>query len=217
MRAASLKLDGHAGPAQPEVGDVPGSGPEARRRQILEAAEECFRDKGFHGASIADISAVAGISAGHIYYYFKNKEEIITAIAEAELEALLDIHDAVRLEHNVVEAIVVRSGELALHYADPDNSRLRLEILAESARNPCVARRVHALDRRARESAYRSLRLVNHGLTGEVLEARIAVQYELISAILFGITARAVRGIDVDRVLLQCQVMDAVRYVLERK
>lgn len=211
-----MKLEVHTGSAQPEVGDVHGSGPEARRRQILEAAEECFREKGFHSASIADISALAGVSPGHIYYYFKNKEEIITAIAEAELDALLEIHDAVCLEHNVVDAIVARSGDIALHYADPQNSRLRLEILAESARNPCISARVHVLDRRARESAYRSLRRVNAGLTGETLEARIAVQYELISAILFGIIARAVRGIEVDHALLKREVMDAVRHVLER-
>lgn len=211
-----MKVDARTGLVQAEAGDAPGSGPGARRRQILEAAEECFRDKGFHGASIAEISAVAGVSAGHIYYYFKNKEEIITAIAEAELDALLEIHDAVRLEHNVVDAIVARSGDIALHYADPENSRLRLEILAESARNPCISARVHALDRRARESAYQSLRLVNAGLAGEALEARIAAQYELISAILFGITVRAVRGIEVDHALLKREVMHAVRHVLER-
>lgn len=199
----------------PDAGDAPGSGPGARRRQILDAAEECFRGKGFHGASIADISAEAGVSAGHIYYYFRNKEEIVAAIAEAELDALLEIHEAVRLEHDVVDAIVGRSGEIALHYADPENSRLRLEILAESARNPCISARVHALDRRARESAYRSLRLVNPALSGEELEERIAVQYELISAILFGIAARAARGIDADRSLLQRAVMEAVRRVLE--
>lgn len=211
-----MKRDAHTGQVLPEAGDLPGGGAEARRRQILDAAEACFRDKGFHGASIADISAVAGVSAGHIYYYFRNKEEIIIAIAEAELEALLDIHDGVRAEHSVVEAIVARSGDIALHYADPKNSRLRLEILAESARNPCVAARVQALDRRARESAYQSLRLVNARLSGEALEARIAVQYELISAILFGIAARAVRGIEVDHRLLKREVMDAVRGVLER-
>lgn len=212
-----MKPDVHDGLLQAEGSDAPGSGPGARRRQILDAAEECFRDKGFHGASIADISAVAGVSAGHIYYYFKNKEEIITAIAEAELDALLEIHDAVRLENNVVEAIVARSGDIALHYADPENSRLRLEILAESARNPCISARVRVLDRRARESAYQSLRLINAGLAGEVLEARIAAQYELISAILFGIAARAVRGIEVDHALLKREVMEAVRHVLERQ
>lgn len=103
------------------------------------------------GASIADISALAGVSPGHIYYYFRNKEEIITAIAAAELEALLDIHDGVHAEQSVVEAIVAHSGDIALHYANPQNSRLRLEILAESARNPSVSTRVQTLDRRARK------------------------------------------------------------------
>lgn len=212
-----MKRDAHPGAVLPDAGELPCGGAEARRRQILDAAEACFRDKGFHGASIADISALAGVSPGHIYYYFRNKEEIITAIAAAELEALLDIHDGVRAEQSVVEAIVARSGDIALHYADPQNSRLRLEILAESARNPCVSARVQALDRRARESAYQSLRLVNAGLSGDALEARIAVQYELISAILFGITARAVRGIEADHDRLKREAMEAVRHVLERR
>ena len=56
----------------------------ARRQQILNAAAQCFREHGFHGASIAQISKTAGMSAGHIYHYFENKEAIIAAIvAEA--------------------------------------------------------------------------------------------------------------------------------------
>jgi len=50
---------------------------DARRAQIRAAAGECFRQHGFHGTSIAQISKRAGMSTGHIYHYFENKEAII--------------------------------------------------------------------------------------------------------------------------------------------
>ncbi len=53
-----------------------------RRRQILDAAIVCFARTGFHQTSMHDISAEAGISVGLIYRYFKNKDEVISAIAD---------------------------------------------------------------------------------------------------------------------------------------
>ena len=37
-----------------------------RRNQVLDAAAICFRNHGFHGASMAQISKTAGMSPGHI-------------------------------------------------------------------------------------------------------------------------------------------------------
>ena len=44
----------------------------------------CFARSGFHKASMQDICAEAGMSAGNLYRYFRSKEAIIAAIAEAE-------------------------------------------------------------------------------------------------------------------------------------
>jgi TetR/AcrR family transcriptional repressor of uid operon len=44
---------------------------EARRTQILDAAENCVREYGFHRASISKISTASGMGAGHIYHYFQ--------------------------------------------------------------------------------------------------------------------------------------------------
>src|SRR5207253_2045532 len=53
-----------------------------RRTQILDAAVVCFAKRGFHQASMHDISAEAGISVGLIYRYFQNKEAVISAMAD---------------------------------------------------------------------------------------------------------------------------------------
>jgi len=53
---------------------------EARRNQILDAAWACFARDGYHGTSMQDIAAAAGLSAGAIYRYFDGKEAVLHAI-----------------------------------------------------------------------------------------------------------------------------------------
>lgn len=58
-----------------------------RRLQILQAAAGVFRAKGFHAARTEEICVAAGMSAGTVFRYFRDKEEIIATIAEMEFEA----------------------------------------------------------------------------------------------------------------------------------
>ncbi len=53
---------------------------QARRAEIVGAAQKCFAEKGLHGASVADIAREAGLSVGQLYRIFASKEAIIEAI-----------------------------------------------------------------------------------------------------------------------------------------
>ena len=53
-----------------------------RKNQILDAAMVVFARSGFHDARMDDIVQEAGLSKGTLYWYFKSKEEIITAISQ---------------------------------------------------------------------------------------------------------------------------------------
>jgi len=55
---------------------------EDRREQIIDAAMKVFSQKGFLRATNKDIAREAGITPGLIYYYFGNKEALLTAILE---------------------------------------------------------------------------------------------------------------------------------------
>ena len=57
-----------------------------QRERILDAAEKCFIESGFHAASMAHIAQTAGMSAGLIYRYFDSKATIVKAIIERHLE-----------------------------------------------------------------------------------------------------------------------------------
>lgn len=70
-------------PARPEDGDepVPAATPKPRRSdqtrtRILDAAEEVFGTRGYHGASVVEITKQAGVGLGTFYLYFPSKIEI---------------------------------------------------------------------------------------------------------------------------------------------
>jgi AcrR family transcriptional regulator len=61
---------------------------EARREKILAAALQVMSRKGFHQTSIADISAGARVSRAAVYQYFRDKRDVLAAIA-ASVEQLI--------------------------------------------------------------------------------------------------------------------------------
>lgn len=48
-----------------------------QRERILKAAASCFNQKGFSGASLKDVAAHLGLTDAALYYYVKNKEELV--------------------------------------------------------------------------------------------------------------------------------------------
>jgi AcrR family transcriptional regulator len=58
----------------------------ATRERLLEAAEIVFAEKGYDGARLADIAEEAGCSVGAVYFRFKDKNALFSAIAESFIE-----------------------------------------------------------------------------------------------------------------------------------
>jgi AcrR family transcriptional regulator len=55
-------------------------------RQAIElAARKLFAERGFHGATLADITSAAGKSPAVFYRYFADKEDLLAALAESFL------------------------------------------------------------------------------------------------------------------------------------
>jgi AcrR family transcriptional regulator len=51
-----------------------------KRDEIIQAASKVFSEKGYHQATIKDISEVSGLGPGTIYNYVKKKEDILYLI-----------------------------------------------------------------------------------------------------------------------------------------
>jgi TetR/AcrR family transcriptional regulator, fatty acid metabolism regulator protein len=56
---------------------------------ILDAAERAFTEKGFEGASIADIARIADISDGLVYRYFPSKRDLLYGVLKKFYERIL--------------------------------------------------------------------------------------------------------------------------------
>jgi AcrR family transcriptional regulator len=63
---------------------------EVRERQILDAAVRVFSERGYHEASMDEISDVAGVSKPMIYAYLGSKEDLFAACIHREATRLLE-------------------------------------------------------------------------------------------------------------------------------
>ena len=59
-----------------------------RRARVLEAAAQALLQRGFAETRIADIAERAGMSPGHVMYYFDSKEKLLLEALRFREEAL---------------------------------------------------------------------------------------------------------------------------------
>jgi AcrR family transcriptional regulator len=58
---------------------------EQRRREIIEAAIECYDENGTKRTTIADVARRVGVTPGNILYHFGSKQDLVVAVVQ-ELE-----------------------------------------------------------------------------------------------------------------------------------
>lgn len=63
----------------------------ARRTQILDAAWTCFQRGGIQGTTMDDIIRQSGLSAGAVYSYFKNKDDLIVSAVTTSMTGLAEV------------------------------------------------------------------------------------------------------------------------------
>lgn len=118
---------------------------DSRRRQVIDAARRCFARTGFHGTSMQDVFAEAGLSAGAVYGYFASKDDLVSAIIEevlAEIVVALDtLTDAEKPAppHEVLGRVL----QVLDHPSHgTELARLAVQVWAEAGRNPELGARL---------------------------------------------------------------------------
>lgn len=116
-----------------------------RREQILRAAIVCFAKRGFHQASMHDISAEAGISVGLIYRYFENKEAVISAMADKHKAEIQDVLERARQAPSLLESLEILFTAHCCENSPKVQSAFVVDLYAEASRNPQVANLVRGV------------------------------------------------------------------------
>jgi TetR/AcrR family transcriptional regulator len=106
-----------------------------RRRnvaKILKAAETVFAQKGFSGASTAEIARLAGVPKPNLHYYFRTKQALYESLLDRILAMWMDAMDELHPGADPAEALsryVARKIDLSRRLPGP--SRLwAMEMLA---------------------------------------------------------------------------------------
>ena len=63
---------------------------EAKRNAVLQAAAQLFNERGFHATSLDDIAARLNVTKPTLYYYVKNKDEILLQCVSKGLTMMLE-------------------------------------------------------------------------------------------------------------------------------
>lgn len=119
------------------------------RRAILKAAAVVFQQRGYHGATMAEIAVQVGLTAGSLYHHFPGgKQDLLVAVLNEGLDAMLEqveaimrqpIRPAEMLRQMVQAQIVGVTENVAAGAAMVFESRTLLEIPA--AREAFLRRR----------------------------------------------------------------------------
>ncbi|MDC8759053.1 TetR/AcrR family transcriptional regulator [Janthinobacterium fluminis] len=171
----------------------------SRRKQVLDAAASCFRRSGFHGASMAQISKAAGMSAGHIYNYFDSKDAIIAAFVEQNLERVAAILRDLEQHDEPLQAMFDNAEQHVKENLDPVLWGLQLEIFSEAARNPTIAAVLHDADARPRGELRSIIKRARQRRQLAVDDATLDGRVEMMIAMYQGLSLRALHhpGLDV--------------------
>ncbi|HEX4025816.1 MAG TPA: TetR/AcrR family transcriptional regulator [Steroidobacteraceae bacterium] len=182
-------------------GTVPGVAPGAaatraarQRARILDAAERCFIERGFHAASMAHIAATAGMSAGLIYRYFGAKNEIVQAIVQRHLET--DGCVAMR-RLNTREDICTEALHMFERWRrrdDPSmNAALMLELTAEAARDPEIAQIVRSKDQTVNQELVQAVQRAARADGVHLTAAAAYMRAVVLQCMVEGLACRVVR------------------------
>ena len=131
-----------------------------KRSDILKAAQQRFRQCGFHQTSMQEICETVGLGPGAVYRYFSSKQAIIEAMAAEERAEARSMLVGLRSTEHLPDALDVITRALATRSKLATENSLMLESYAEGLRTKRIgtlikkaeAEWIHALAQLDRKS-----------------------------------------------------------------
>src|SRR3989337_713763 len=91
-----------------------------QREEILAAAAQIFRDKGYHATSMQDIAEAVHLQKGSLYHHMRSKEEILASLLDRALDLLIQSMQEVMasplsVEQKLRSAMRMYADNIAVH------------------------------------------------------------------------------------------------------
>ena len=99
-----------------------------RRQQLLDIGRELFGEKGYEAASIEEISARAEVSKPVVYEHFGGKDGLYAAVAEREMQFVLDRFAAAMADPGRPRELLERAALVLLSYIEEHTDGFRVLI-----------------------------------------------------------------------------------------
>ena len=129
---------------------------QARRKQLLAAAQEVFVAQGYHAAAMDDIAERAGVSKPVLYQHFPSKRELYLALLDVHAEVLVArVREALASttdNHRRVEASVQAYFDFVDGAGTPGEGAFRLVFESDLRNDPAVRERVERMTGRCVEA-----------------------------------------------------------------
>jgi AcrR family transcriptional regulator len=134
---------------------------QARRRQLLAAAQAVFVAQGYHAAAMDDIAERAGVSKPVLYQHFPSKLELYLALLDEHADALVArVHEALGSttdNHRRVAASVQAYFDFVDGEGTPGEGAFRLVFESDLKSEPAVRERVERMTQQCVEAIARTI------------------------------------------------------------
>jgi TetR/AcrR family transcriptional regulator len=112
-----------------------------RPKQILSAAVELFRDRGFEATRLEDVAEKSGVSKATIYLYFESKEDLFFALIREKVVPLLEqtIAQAEAFEGPASDFLRMKAQGLGRLFAHSEQGAILKLVTSEARRFPELA------------------------------------------------------------------------------
>jgi AcrR family transcriptional regulator len=127
------RKDGLGG--RPAAGEDP-----VKREQILDGAMRVFMRMGFDASSMNDITREAGVSKGTLYVYFRNKEDLFSAIIQRKKSLVYEkLREIVEADKPIAETLFEFGVTFSDHLLSDDAIRGQRIVIGVLDRMPELA------------------------------------------------------------------------------
>jgi TetR/AcrR family transcriptional repressor of bet genes len=148
-----------------------------RRHDLVEAAYRTFLDHGLSGMTMARIGERAGMSHGIVNYYFKTKDELLSAVVrKANFLIMQDTARRLRMARTPRQRIsAVIAGNFPTDLFTQEVARAWVSYYAVIGQQPDFSRLQNAVDRRLTSNLLHALKLLTDRDTAADLASGIAI------------------------------------------